>query len=223
MTVSATPPSSKEEAFAGKTAQIRIPTSVACEVCSGTGAKAGTKPKACATCGGAGKIRHAQGFFTLERTCPACQGRGQVIDDPCPSCAGAGEPAAGAILDPGRDIDRQHALARDTAGAGAGRTGIVDYLAAALAGRTGALEREEALGMPDLAGAATGRARLRLGAGLGAGARADFAGDRGRNADLGGLALERLFEGDLHVVAQVGAALAALAAAAAAPAAAHAA
>jgi molecular chaperone DnaJ len=79
-----------EEAFEGKTAQIRIPTSVACEVCSGTGAKAGTKPKPCATCGGAGKIRHAQGFFTLERTCPTCQGRGQVIDDPCASCAGAG-------------------------------------------------------------------------------------------------------------------------------------
>jgi len=79
-----------EEAFEGKTAQIRIPTSVACEVCSGTGAKAGTKPKPCATCGGAGKIRHAQGFFTLERTCPVCQGRGQVIDDPCASCDGAG-------------------------------------------------------------------------------------------------------------------------------------
>jgi molecular chaperone DnaJ len=79
-----------EEAFAGKNAQIRIPTSVACEVCSGTGAKAGTKPKQCATCSGSGKIRHAQGFFTLERTCPACQGRGQVIDDPCASCAGAG-------------------------------------------------------------------------------------------------------------------------------------
>ena len=79
-----------EEAFEGKTAQIRIPTSVACETCSGTGAKAGTKPKPCATCGGAGKIRHAQGFFTLERTCPACQGRGQVIDDPCTACAGAG-------------------------------------------------------------------------------------------------------------------------------------
>jgi molecular chaperone DnaJ len=79
-----------DEAFASKTAQIRIPTSVACEVCSGTGAKAGTKPKACATCGGAGKIRHAQGFFTLERTCPTCQGRGQVIDDPCAACAGAG-------------------------------------------------------------------------------------------------------------------------------------
>jgi len=78
------------EAFAGKTAQIRIPTSVTCEVCSGSGAKAGTKPKQCATCGGAGKIRHAQGFFTLERTCPACHGRGQVIDDPCPTCSGAG-------------------------------------------------------------------------------------------------------------------------------------
>jgi molecular chaperone DnaJ len=81
---------SLDEAFKGKTAQIRIPTSVICEVCSGTGAKAGTKPKQCATCGGAGKIRHAQGFFTLERTCPACQGRGQVIDDPCPTCSGAG-------------------------------------------------------------------------------------------------------------------------------------
>jgi molecular chaperone DnaJ len=79
-----------EEAFESKTAQIRIPTSVACEGCSGTGAKAGTKPKPCATCGGAGKIRHAQGFFTLERTCPVCQGRGQVIDDPCAACAGAG-------------------------------------------------------------------------------------------------------------------------------------
>jgi molecular chaperone DnaJ len=81
---------SLDEAFNGKAAQIRIPTSVTCEVCSGTGAKAGTKPKQCATCGGAGKIRHAQGFFTLERTCPACQGRGQVIDDPCPTCSGAG-------------------------------------------------------------------------------------------------------------------------------------
>jgi len=78
------------EAFVGKTAQIRIPTSVVCEVCSGSGAKTGTKPKACPTCGGHGRVRHAQGFFTLERTCPNCQGRGQVIDSPCPSCAGAG-------------------------------------------------------------------------------------------------------------------------------------
>jgi molecular chaperone DnaJ len=81
---------SLDEAYQGKTAQIRIPTSVICEVCSGSGAKAGTKPKVCATCAGAGKIRHAQGFFTLERTCPACQGRGRSIDDPCAACSGAG-------------------------------------------------------------------------------------------------------------------------------------
>jgi len=79
-----------EDAFNGKTAQISIPVSVTCEACSGTGAKAGTKPKACATCGGAGRVRHAQGFFTMERTCPACQGRGKVIEDPCPTCSGAG-------------------------------------------------------------------------------------------------------------------------------------
>ncbi|MBB6306786.1 molecular chaperone DnaJ [Xanthobacter tagetidis] len=79
-----------EEAFSGKTAQIKIPTSVTCEACSGSGAKPGTQPKACRTCGGAGKIRHAQGFFTLERTCPTCQGRGSVIEDPCGACGGAG-------------------------------------------------------------------------------------------------------------------------------------
>lgn len=79
-----------EEAFVGKTAQIKIPTSVSCEACNGSGAKPGTQPKACRTCGGAGKIRHAQGFFTLERTCPTCQGRGSVIEDPCGACAGAG-------------------------------------------------------------------------------------------------------------------------------------
>jgi molecular chaperone DnaJ len=79
-----------EEAYAGKNAQVRIPTSVSCEACSGTGAKPGTKPKTCAHCNGAGRVRHAQGFFTLERTCPACQGRGQVIDDPCPGCSGGG-------------------------------------------------------------------------------------------------------------------------------------
>ncbi len=81
---------SLEEAFHGKAAQVRIPTSVTCEVCSGSGAKAGAKPRACPTCGGHGKIRQTQGFFTLERTCPGCQGRGQVIDNPCPSCSGSG-------------------------------------------------------------------------------------------------------------------------------------
>lgn len=79
-----------EEAFQGKTAQIEIPVSVACESCSGSGAKAGTWPKTCGMCGGAGRVRQAQGFFTLERTCLACQGRGQVIEDGCPTCSGQG-------------------------------------------------------------------------------------------------------------------------------------
>ena len=78
------------EAYQGKTAQIESPVSVTCEPCSGTGAKAGTKPKTCSTCGGAGRVRQAQGFFTLERTCPGCQGRGQMIEDACPNCAGSG-------------------------------------------------------------------------------------------------------------------------------------
>src|SRR6476659_5245023 len=79
-----------EEAYLGKTAQIEIPVSVTCEPCSGTGAKAGTKPKTCSTCGGQGRVRQAQGFITLERTCPGCQGRGQMIEDACPSCSGSG-------------------------------------------------------------------------------------------------------------------------------------
>jgi molecular chaperone DnaJ len=81
---------SLEDAFTGKTAQVRIPTSVTCEACSGSGAKAGTRPRTCTTCSGQGRVRHAQGFFTLERTCPTCHGRGQMIEDPCPSCSGSG-------------------------------------------------------------------------------------------------------------------------------------
>jgi molecular chaperone DnaJ len=69
---------------------VHIPTSVTCEACSGTGAKAGSKPKNCGMCGGAGRIRQAQGFFQVERTCPTCHGRGQMIEDPCTSCTGSG-------------------------------------------------------------------------------------------------------------------------------------
>jgi len=78
------------EAYQGKTAQIRVPTSVTCDSCSGSGAKAGTAPSTCRTCNGVGKVRASQGFFTIERTCPTCQGRGETIDTPCPSCNGAG-------------------------------------------------------------------------------------------------------------------------------------
>ncbi len=79
-----------DEAFNGKTAQIRVPTSVGCETCSGSGAKPGTSPTTCSTCGGAGKVRASQGFFTIERPCPTCQGRGETIADPCTSCTGTG-------------------------------------------------------------------------------------------------------------------------------------
>ncbi|MEQ1611713.1 MAG: molecular chaperone DnaJ, partial [Hyphomicrobiaceae bacterium] len=81
---------SLSDAYTGKTAQIRVPTSVGCEPCQGTGAKPGSKPATCSTCGGQGKVRAAQGFFTIERTCPTCQGRGEIISDPCATCSGAG-------------------------------------------------------------------------------------------------------------------------------------
>ena len=79
-----------KDAFSGKTAEIHIPTGVSCETCSGSGAKPGSAPSACSTCGGAGKVRATQAFFTVERTCPTCQGRGQMISDPCDDCSGAG-------------------------------------------------------------------------------------------------------------------------------------
>ncbi|MHB2266941.1 molecular chaperone DnaJ [Aliihoeflea sp. PC F10.4] len=79
-----------EEAFAGKTAQIRVPASIVCDECTGSGAKPGTQPTTCAMCSGSGRVRAAQGFFSIERTCPQCQGRGQTIQDPCRKCAGQG-------------------------------------------------------------------------------------------------------------------------------------
>ncbi len=79
-----------EDAYNGKTATIKLPTSVTCEGCAGSGAKAGSKPTTCKTCAGHGRVRAQQGFFAIERTCPSCGGRGQTIDNPCEKCAGAG-------------------------------------------------------------------------------------------------------------------------------------
>jgi molecular chaperone DnaJ len=79
-----------EEAWAGKTAEISVPTAVTCETCSGSGAKPGSHPQRCSTCDGAGRVRAASGFFSIERTCPTCQGRGEVISDPCAKCHGQG-------------------------------------------------------------------------------------------------------------------------------------
>ncbi|MGO2478523.1 MAG: molecular chaperone DnaJ [Pseudoalteromonas sp.] len=79
-----------EEAVRGKEAEIKVPTWVGCEPCDGTGAKAGSKPKTCTTCHGAGQVQMRQGFFAVQQTCPTCQGTGQIISDPCNSCHGQG-------------------------------------------------------------------------------------------------------------------------------------
>jgi len=80
-----------EEAFAGKKVEIEVPTRVTCETCAGSGAKPGTSPVSCSTCNGIGRVRASQGgFFHIERTCPACQGRGDMVADPCTDCAGSG-------------------------------------------------------------------------------------------------------------------------------------
>ena len=80
-----------EQAVAGDTITIRVPTVVDCEPCTGTGARPGTLPSTCETCGGNGQVRMQQGFFSLQQTCPHCKGRGIVIADPCGSCRGAGK------------------------------------------------------------------------------------------------------------------------------------
>jgi len=81
---------SLEEAYEGKKAQVRVPSSISCEACQGSGAEPGSKPVTCTTCQGMGKVRATQGFFTVERTCPTCHGRGQIIEKPCTVCHGAG-------------------------------------------------------------------------------------------------------------------------------------
>jgi molecular chaperone DnaJ len=81
---------SLEEAFEGKTAQIRVPSSVICTDCGGGGGEKGSSPVSCQTCNGRGRVRAQQGFFTIERTCPGCGGAGRVIENPCSSCDGAG-------------------------------------------------------------------------------------------------------------------------------------
>jgi molecular chaperone DnaJ len=81
---------SLEDAVAGTSVKIRVPTSVTCKACSGSGAKKGTSPKSCETCGGHGQVRMQQGFFSVQQTCPRCQGKGTIISDPCQACRGAG-------------------------------------------------------------------------------------------------------------------------------------
>ena len=79
-----------ERAVRGDTVTIDVPSQVTCEVCDGSGAKKGTTPVQCSTCGGAGQVRMQQGFFSIQQTCPACKGAGTMISDPCDTCHGRG-------------------------------------------------------------------------------------------------------------------------------------
>ena len=79
-----------EDAFKGKESTIRIPSATSCDECGGTGAQKGTKPEQCHDCGGKGRVRSQQGFFTIERTCGACGGTGTIIKNPCKKCGGQG-------------------------------------------------------------------------------------------------------------------------------------
>ena len=81
---------SLEEAFWGKAVELRVPINQVCDHCHGTGAEDGAKPVTCSTCGGSGKVRISQGFFTIERTCHTCGGQGTIIDKPCNFCHGTG-------------------------------------------------------------------------------------------------------------------------------------
>ena len=81
---------SLEEAYAGVQKNIRVNALATCDACSGSGAEGGAEPVTCPTCGGMGKVRAQQGFFTVERTCPTCGGLGQIVKNPCKACGGAG-------------------------------------------------------------------------------------------------------------------------------------
>jgi molecular chaperone DnaJ len=79
-----------ENAVKGATVEIRVPSLSACETCDGSGAKKGSSPATCGTCGGAGQVRMQQGPFQVQQACPTCRGRGKTITDPCGTCRGQG-------------------------------------------------------------------------------------------------------------------------------------
>ena len=81
---------SLEEAARGTETRIRIPAMEECETCHGSGAKPGTKPTTCTTCSGHGQVRMQQGFFSIQQTCPRCQGTGKMVANPCGTCSGSG-------------------------------------------------------------------------------------------------------------------------------------
>ncbi len=113
-----------EEAVEGIEKKIRVPRMTACETCDGSGAKPGTQPKTCQTCGGQGQVRMQQGFFSVQQTCPQCHGAGKQISDPCTDCAGQGqtrkEKTLKVKIPAGVDEGDQVRLAGEGEGGGAG-------------------------------------------------------------------------------------------------------
>ncbi len=81
---------SLEDAVNGTEVRIQVPTVERCDTCKGSGAKPGTTPAACRTCGGVGQVRMEQGFFSIQQTCPSCRGSGKLITNPCTVCRGGG-------------------------------------------------------------------------------------------------------------------------------------
>ena len=117
-----------EQAVRGTTTEIRVPTLVVCSTCNGSGARPGTSPTTCGTCGGVGKVRMQQGFFQVEQTCPTCRGRGTIISDPCTACQGRGRVEKTKKLSvkvpPGVDTgDRIRLAGEGEAGSGGGPAG----------------------------------------------------------------------------------------------------
>lgn len=83
-------PITLEEAFKGVDTKISFERRELCDTCTGTGAKAGTKPKICPNCAGSGVERMSRGFFAVQTTCRICNGQGSIIEQPCTTCNGGG-------------------------------------------------------------------------------------------------------------------------------------
>ena len=115
---------SLEEAVFGTSVKIRVPALEQCETCKGSGAKPGTTPSSCSTCGGRGQVRMQQGLFSIQQTCPRCHGRGSVIEDPCGTCKGQGRVERSKTLSvkvpPGVDTGDRIRLANEGEGGEAG-------------------------------------------------------------------------------------------------------
>jgi molecular chaperone DnaJ len=113
-----------KEAVFGKELTLEVPALRRCGTCHGSGAKAGSRPVTCRQCGGQGRVRVNQGFFSVAAVCPSCQGRGQTVSDPCPACRGQGRTrqtrSVKVSVPPGVEDGMQVRLRGEGEGGGAG-------------------------------------------------------------------------------------------------------